>query len=116
MERRRWPRLRLRLRIEFESMGGPQAFEGSGATENVSAGGVYFRTAHWSSLAPGQQMRFRLSGLGGYESVPAFKTLGGTAVVVRVEEPSKQKAYVGSAGVAVQFDRRPDFDWTSLGL
>jgi len=104
MERRKWPRLELRLNVEFSS---PQGVGGSGITDNVSAGGMYFLTGDWQGLSTGQGLVLRLSGMSSYNEGPLFRTLGGKATVLRLDLPETEGLPFAKAGVAMRFDERP---------
>ena len=109
-ERRQWPRLELKLNVEFVARNGKPKLTGSGTTANVSAGGVYFVTPDWEDLSPGQDIRVHLSGLSGYDLGPLFRSLRGKATIVRVEPPEEEEATYARAGVAARFDERPRVD------
>ncbi len=117
MERRSWPRLRLRLNVQFSSppqrAEEPEA-EGSGFTDNVSAGGMYFLTPDWHRLHAGQKLELRISGMSGYNHGPLFRTLGGTATVLRLDAPEVEKSPFAKAGVAMSFDERPRVELYNL--
>jgi hypothetical protein len=110
-EKRQWPRLHLKLNVEFSAeVSSKQRLSGSGTTENVSAGGLYFHTADWSELQPGQDLQLHLSGLSGYDSGPLFRSLRGKATVLRVDALKDENTGFGKVGVAVRFDERPRVD------
>ncbi|MGD2174033.1 MAG: PilZ domain-containing protein [Candidatus Brocadiaceae bacterium] len=107
-ERRQWPRLPLKLNVRFFA-GGQQKAPRVGVTDNVSAGGLFFHTADWQGLEENQQVVVELSGMSGYNAGPLFRTIAGTATILRLEEPrtdSEQR----KAGVAARFDERPRVD------
>jgi PilZ domain len=110
-EKRQWPRLLLKLNVEFSAEALQQErISGTGTTENVSAGGLYFRTTEWRDLHPGLDLQLHLSGLSGYDSGPLFRSLRGKATVLRLDMPEKQDNGYGKVGVAVRFDERPRVD------
>ena len=110
-EKRQWPRLHLKLNVEFIAEAhGSQRLIGSGTTDNVSAGGLYFHTADWTELRPGQDLQLHLSGLSGYDSGPLFRSLRGKATVLRVDDLKSEDGGFGKMGVAVRFDERPRVD------
>jgi hypothetical protein len=119
MERRSWPRLRLRLNVQFASPGEAeqeeeQSAHGAGFTDNVSAGGMYFLTPDWRQLHTGQKLDLRISGLSGYNNGPLFRTLGGTATVLRLDLPDVEDSPFAKAGVAMSFDERPRVELYNL--
>ena len=110
-EKRQWPRLHLKLNVEFSAEASSrQSLSGSGTTANVSAGGLYFHTADWGDLQPGQDLQLHLSGLSGYDSGPLFRSLRGKATVLRVDSLTDEGNGYGKMGVAVRFDERPRVD------
>lgn len=110
-EKRQWPRLHLKLNVEFIAEApDDQRFNGSGTTDNVSAGGLYFHTADWTDLRPGQDLQLHLSGLSGYDSGPLFRSLRGKATVLRVDDLKNEDSGFGKMGVALRFDERPRVD------
>ena len=110
-EKRQWPRLHLKLNVEFSAEASEkQRFSGTGTTDNVSAGGLYFHTADWTDLQPGQDLQLHLSGLSGYDSGPLFRSLRGRATILRVDKPEDEDDGFGKMGVAVRFDERPRVD------
>lgn len=108
-ERRKWPRLQLKLNVEFVAVDGGHRVTGSGTTANVSAGGVFFQTPDWRGLETGQSVRLHLSGLSGYDLGPLFRSLRGEATILRLEVPEEEEPYT-KAGVAARFDERPRVD------
>lgn len=109
-ERRKWPRLPLKLNVEFFSPS-REELEGTGTTENVSAGGIYFRTTQWHELEVGQDIAVSLSGFSAYNLGPLFRTLRGEAEILRLEPPGEEaEPSYGQAGVAVQFGETPRMD------
>ena len=110
IERRKWPRLPLKLNVEFFSPS-REALEGTGTTENVSPGGIYFRTTQWHELEVGQEIAVSLSGFSAYNLGPLFRTLRGEAEILRLEPPGEEvDAPYGQAGVAVKFGEPPRMD------
>ncbi len=87
----------MELGVEYHSLG-PEEEEGTGTTENVSAGGVYFVGSNGQQLKEGVRLRLRLSGIDDYTVGSTFESLSGKCTVLRVEPESDQ------LGVAVQFD------------
>jgi len=112
MERRKRPRLQLKLNVEFSSAGGEAA--GFGVTDNVSAGGVYFLTPDWQGLKTGQSLALRLSGMSSYDDWPVFRTLGCKATILRLDVPPDRRLPHAKAGVAMRFDERPKVDMYGL--
>ncbi len=109
-DRRQWPRLQLKLNVEFVAEGEQRQVSGAGTTANVSAGGLYFVTSEWQALEPGQSVRLRMSGLSGYDFGPLFRSLRGKATIVRLEPAERETPSPNKAGVAVRFDERPRVD------
>ncbi len=111
-EKRQWPRLHLRLNVEFAGAETKKIehVSGTGTTDNVSAGGVYFHTADWRELQPGLDLQLHLSGLSGYDAGPLFRSLRGRATILRVDVPQDQEGGFARAGVAARFDERPRVD------
>jgi hypothetical protein len=99
VERRRSLRLALKLQVAFAPAGQEGQATGSGMTENVSAGGLYFRTGDWQSLAEGDTLDLTVSGLSRYERGPMFRTLKGQATVLRLDAAAPPT----DPGVAVCF-------------
>jgi len=106
-ERREWPRLTLKLNVEFFGREGEREPHGAGTTENVSAGGVYFMTTDWQNLRVGQNVGLHLSGLSSYNHGPLFRILHGRATILRVDTPEAAAPPYRAAGVAARFDERP---------
>jgi len=106
-ERREWPRLALKLNVEFFAEQDEQEPHGAGTTENVSAGGIYFRTPEWGDLKIGQNLGLQLSGLSSINHGPLFRILHGRATILRVDLPPEEAPPYGTAGVAARFDERP---------
>jgi hypothetical protein len=111
-EKRQWPRLHLRLNVEFSAAEEADAARlgGTGTTDNVSAGGLYFHTTDWKDLHPGLDLQLHISGLSGYDAGPLFRSLRGKATVLRVDVPQDQDAGYSKAGIAARFDERPRVD------
>jgi hypothetical protein len=113
-EKRQWPRLHLKLNVEFSAavgeMGANERPGGTGTTDNVSAGGLYFHTPDWKGLQPGVDLQVHLSGLSGYDAGPLFRSLRGRATILRVDLPKEQNGGFSKAGVAARFDERPRVD------
>ncbi len=106
-ERRKWPRLELRLSVQFDSPAPRREAHGVGSTENVSAGGIYFLTSSWDQLEEGMKLQLQLSGLSQYNAGPIFRSLEGEGTVLRLETPAEEGQEYSKAGVAVRFDRKP---------
>jgi hypothetical protein len=104
-DRREWRRLNLPLNVHF-SRSQQEAEPGVGVTDNVSAGGLYFRTSDWADLAEQQTLTVELSGLSTYNHGALFRTLGGEVTVLRVDPPQEQGGRA-EAGVAARFTQRP---------
>ncbi len=111
-EKRQWPRLHLRLNVEFAESEAREAehVSGTGTTDNVSAGGLYFHTADWKGLRAGLDLQLHLSGLSGYDAGPLFRSLRGKATILRVDVPKDENSGYSRAGVAARFDERPRVD------
>lgn len=107
VERREWPRLKLKLNVEFFAGEEEQEPRGAGTTANVSAGGLYFLTSAWQGLELGQNLDLHLSGLSSYNHGPIFRILHGRATILRLDMPEKADAGYATAGVAARFDERP---------
>ena len=108
-ERRDWPRLQLRLNVEFCPEGEEEPGR-LGATANVSAGGLYFLTSEWQGLASGQGLTLRLSGLSGYGAGPLFRSLCSKATILRLDVPEDEHSPYAKKGIAVRFSEKPRFD------
>ena len=108
MERRESPRLALALKVAFSPAGQEEQISGSGLTDNVSAGGLYFRTSHWQLLAKGDTLALTVSGLSRYDKGPLFRTLRGQATVLRLDPDASH----ASPGVAVRFSEPLQMDCT----
>ena len=114
-ERRRWPRLQLRLHVNFSVPQAERKAEGEGTTRDVSAGGAYFFTPNWQVLEEGAKVKLRLTGFSQYNAGPLFRTLEGEGTVVRLEPASEveHKDY-STGGVAIEFDERPEVDMEQI--
>jgi len=106
VERRKWPRMRARLHVEFQPIGVPEPRSGTGTTENVSRGGLLVVTPDWHELSVGQQVFMNVSGLASHNGGPLFRTLCAAGTIVRMEAPAEAATYA-KARVAVRFDRPP---------
>ena len=109
IEKRQWPRLELRLNVEFRSVEPKERTQGTGTTQNVSAGGIYFHTPHWRQLEPGDVLRVKLSGFGQYDVGPIFRSLESKAKVLRLDPPAEAEEEE-KGGVALKFQESPQFD------
>jgi len=105
-ERRRWPRLELKLNVEFAVRDDQSEAGGQGVTENVSAGGMYFVTPDWQALQVGDDVALRLSGLSSYNEGALFRSLHGQGMILRLDPP-EEKREREEAGVAVEFEEGP---------
>ncbi len=105
-DRREWPRLDLKLNVEF-FVEREAADQGTGTTANVSAGGLYFTTPEWDKVRVGEQVGVQLSGLSSYNHGPLFRILHGRATVLRIDAPSAPDPAYRTGGVAVRFDEKP---------
>lgn len=105
-ERRRWPRLELKLNVEFVVREDDSEASGQGVTENVSAGGMYFVTPDWQTLDVGDEVALRLSGLSGYNEGALFRSLHGEARILRLDTPGAEPESE-PGGVAVEFEEGP---------
>jgi len=101
-----WPRLPLRLRVDF-SPAGEEYLQGIGMTDNVSAGGMYFHTRDWQLVQEGRSLLITASGMGYNSHVPLSRALSARATVMRLELPTSRDPLQAKAGVAVRFDERP---------
>ena len=81
-----------------------------GTTEDVSAGGVFFRTAEWQGLELGKKISVRLSGLSGYGTGPLFRSLRANATILRLAVPGEERHPYEKAGMAARFSERPCFE------
>jgi hypothetical protein len=103
MERRNAPRLALRFKVLFSPAGQEEQVAGSGTTENVSAGGLYFRTRDWQLLAKGETIGLTVSGLSQYDHGPLFRVLKGQGTVLRLDAAESPESRRTDPGVAVRF-------------
>ena len=76
-------------------------------TDNVSAGGVYFRSTEAMALRVGQDVDLQLSGLSSYNSGPLFRILHGRATILRLDSPPEAETPTRQIGVAARFSERP---------
>ena len=97
----------LKLNVAFAPAGQDESVEGSGVTENVSAGGLYFRTSDWQALEKGGTLVLRVSGLHHYDHGPLTRLVTGRATVVRLDAAEPVGGAQGGQGVAVRFNEPP---------
>jgi len=102
MERdnRRYVRKEKAVSVHFVSADSTKAMKGTGVTQNLSRGGMYFRPRHWkknSRIEEGQKLRFRVDGRRCDGRVLRVDYTGGST---NAETP----------GVAVRFHGSPDCD------
>ena len=109
IEQRKWPRLPLKLNVEFSALEEP-VFQGTGITANVSAGGAYFHTPDWGALKIGRKLDLRLSGFGAYDTGTLFRSLKGKATVLRLDIPKPTDPTYPRASVAIEFFERPSVE------
>ena len=110
-EKRQWPRLNLKLNVEFVANApDEQRVGGTGTTANVSAGGLYLNTTDWRQLSLGQHLQLHLSGLSGYDAGPLFRSLRAKATVLRLDIEENGETAYSKVGVALRFDERPRVD------
>lgn len=109
IERRRWRRLGLKLHIDFSAVDNGEKGRGSGVSDNISAGGVYFFTRDWDALSRGQELTLDMTGLSSYNAKAAFRHVTGKGAVLRLDFPEEQKEPFW-VGVAAEFSERPRFD------
>ena len=103
IERRKWPRLPATLEVAFQAIGAQGSAQGTGTTQDVSAGGVFFATPNWEGLAPGQKVELQLS-----DSKDGDTAFREKATIVRLHRPeTSQKKSAPTGGVALCFERRP---------
>jgi len=107
IERRKWPRLELRLNVDFRAARPEDQASGTGVTKNVSAGGIYFCTSEWRQLECGTVLEVQISGFGQYDVGPIFRSLEGKAEVLRLDPPAEDEE---EGGVAIRFEESPEFD------
>lgn len=99
-ERRRHPRTEKELQVHFVSADDEQAVKGTGVTQNVSRGGIYFKPRHWRREKPlrrGDRLRLRVDG----------RRCDGR--VLRVDE-ADSSARDEHPGIAVRFHGSPNFE------
>jgi hypothetical protein len=89
----------MKLNVAFSPLGQEGQAEGRGWTENVSAGGLYFRTGDSELLSKGGTLALTVSGLSNYDHGPLFRILKGEATILRVDTAAPHAA----PGVAVCF-------------
>ena len=106
-EKRKWPRINLRYNINFSSAQGNAIFDGSGITENISRGGMRFRTNDWKPLDIGQKLSFQMVGLSLQNPIPGYMKMSGFATVLRLKRPENQDSKADKAEVAVRFEKAP---------
>ena len=109
-DRRQWPRLPLKLNVEFLAQQDRHEASGTGITKDVSAGGLYFMTRDWERLKLGQDLSLRVGGFSTYDSGPLFRSLRGKVSIVRLDVPEASSSPHAEAGVAAQFYQPPRFD------
>lgn len=103
-DKRAWPRIGLRLNVYFKSA--PTShYDGYGTTENVSGGGMLFRTHDWKKIKPGQPIIFRLTGNIPDKPEIAYKNLTGTGRVLRLQLPEPGNMDAQASKVAVSFEK-----------
>lgn len=106
-EKRKWPRIPLRFNINFSTAVGEELFDGAGMTENVSQGGMFFKTKDWTPLKPGQKLTFHMAGVALRNQLPGYMRLSGYATILRLNRPSSNEPQEAAAGVAVRFEKPP---------
>lgn len=94
----------MELSVHYCSVEGEEDDEGTGMTENVSAGGAYFLSPDRGELVEGRKLALRLSGIDQYTVGATFKSLHGEGTILRVERIN------GKVGVAVEFDDTLELD------
>ncbi|NQU76750.1 MAG: PilZ domain-containing protein [Planctomycetes bacterium] len=107
-ERRRYPRLAMRLPVTHRPAGQIGGNLSGDFTTNVAAGGVYFVTAcpQWRC---GQKLDIELDVPPGEGHFPYAGRCRGLATVVRCEPVSSDCR--GRWGVAARFDETPNLDF-----
>ena len=113
MERRKWPRLELKLNVQFSLPAEGAEAAGDGTSQNISADGVYFLTPDWQRLAVGKTLALRLSGFAPINQGPLFRTVGGKATILRLDVPKPEDS-AARAGVAARFRERPKVELYSF--
>jgi len=116
-ERRRYRRLPLRVPVLFTvTTKTGTTVTRSGITENVSPGGVFFRTSSAADLDPHQSLTVKLLIPRGSDPSEATVSLSGEARLVRKERLLHISAAEGGErwGVAVQFVSRPSVDLSTV--
>jgi len=115
-EKRKHPRLRLRLNVVFTLSEETERPEAAGITVDVSAGGVCFETAEWTDLSSGRQLDLKIRGFSRYGTSSLFRELRGRGTVVRLDRFRAPTGASERGKVAVCFDEPPHFevyDWTN---
>ncbi len=116
-ERRRYRRLQLRVPLLFTvTTKTGTTVTRSGVTENVSPGGVYFRTSAALDLEPQQPITVKLLIPRGSEPSDATVSLSGEARLVWKKKLSPEGEHTPGErwGVAVQFAARPSVDLSTV--
>ena len=110
VERRTHRRLALRFPLFLSAEGDFGQFVEHATSENVSAGGVYFRTGSWSQMPVGTRVDVYIeipneNALFGHRN--QLKSIGR---VVRIsEEQPAARSPVAGRGVAIQFEKELRF-------
>jgi len=116
-ERRRYRRLPLRVPVLFTvTTKTGTTITRSGVTENVSPGGVFFRTSSALDLEPQQPLTVKLLIPRGSDPSEATVSLSGEARLVRkMQFPQVRPGEAAERwGVAVQFVSRPSVDLSTV--
>jgi len=116
-ERRRYRRLPLRVPVLFTvTTKTGTTITRSGVTENVSPGGVFFRTSSALDLEPQQSLTVKLLIPRGSDPSEATVSLSGEARLVRkMQFPQVRPGEAAERwGVAVQFVSRPSVDLSTV--
>ncbi len=116
-ERRRYRRLALRVPVLFTvTTKTGTTVTRTGITENVSPGGVYFRTSAALDLEPQQPLSIKLLIPRGSDPSDATVSLSGEARLVwkKALPPSTSGPGGERWGVAVQFASRPSVDLSTV--
>ena len=98
-ERRACRRKEKEFPVYFMSAESDTWTKGTGFTENIAPGGVYFRPQHcsdWNELEVGQKLKLRVSGI----------RYDGTIIRLENQEGSSEEEL---PGIAVRFDGCPVF-------